>query len=846
MLTKKVIASLFAAGFLLLFNGGYPTPSKYEGMIIRKIEFVGLKNVDEGDLFAELEDTDIAENYPLKASEMKTAIKKVFHKGEFENVMVEIEEYKDGIRLRFICKERPEIRDIEYKGIEKLSEVDLSTLVLVKEGEVLRINLLEDSIKKIIAKYKEEGYFNAVVEYRLKKDEEKNSVKVVFLIDEGEEIKIEKISILGARKIPADDLIGKMETNENRWFTDGTFRKDKYEEDKGKIIAYYKEKGYLDAQIVEDEVEYEWKDPSAEDERAIFITIKVTEGEKYYFDKYTIAGNKVFDTPTLEEGFEQKDSGDVFNNTKFEMDRQNISFLYASKGYIFARVVPKRTITEREVEDDGVMVTRKFVTINFEIEEGKQAYIEHIIIKGNQKTKDYVIKRELIIEEGELFNSSKVQKSRERVFNLGFFKQVNFDIRPGSREDYMNLIVDVEEQPTGTISLGGGYGTNSGFSIFTDVSENNLLGYGNRVGCRFQYGPNNFSTTISYDNPWLFNYPVSWSLSIFYELYTFNNANSLFGNGTAEYERRSFGYSTGLSYKFFIDYGIGAIWRHSFRSYVNPSGNCSDEIFIDEALGIQEKRTITDYIYWDTRDNYMNPTKGWKAEFAVSFTGGAIIRGDDHFIKYSPDLYFYLTPFHLPFLKTHPCVFELRGNANFIKPPFQRRKIEKMQPNSENPWLELEDRLYLGGPETLRGWDYGASESGFPKSWQNGLYHEILYGAEFRVPIHPQMLWLVLFFDAGSLWSDKFWEGTITDSTQKEELETDRRNKLLYDITDFKNVDLMRYFRYGWGFGFKIQIPMMPLRFWFGRKLEWVGKDQGYFKEISGFNFQFGIGDMRF
>ncbi len=421
MFFKKITASILAGGFLLLFNGGYPAPSKYEGMIIRKIEFVGLKNIDEDDLFVELEETDIVENYPLMAAGMKDAIKKIFQKGEFENVLVEIEEYADGVRLRFICKERPEISELEFKGVKELSEVDLTTLVSVKEGDVLRINLLEDSIKKIIAKYKEEGFFNAVVEYRLKKDEEENTVKVDFLIDEGEEIKVEKITILGARKIPADDLTGKMETKEERWFTDGTFRKDKYEEDKGKVIADYKEEGYLDAQSVEAAVEYEWKDPEDEDERAIFITMKVTEGEKYYFDKYNVAGNQVFDTKTIESGFEQTKTGDVFDNTKFEMDRQGISFLYASKGYIFARVVPKRTITEREVEDDGVKETRKFVRIDFEIEEGRQAYIENIIIKGNQKTKDYVIKRELVIEEGELFNSAQVQKSWERVFNLVFF-----------------------------------------------------------------------------------------------------------------------------------------------------------------------------------------------------------------------------------------------------------------------------------------------------------------------------------------------------------------------------------------------------------------------------------------
>ncbi len=144
----------------------------------------------------------------------------------------------------------------------------------------------------------------------------------------------------------------------------------------------------------------------------------------------------------------------------------------------------------------GKKVKRKFVAVEFVIEEGSQAYVDMIIIKGNKKTKDKVIRREIVIKEGELFDSRKLQLSREKVYNLGFFKQVNIDVRPGSREGYMNLIVDVEEQPTGTISLGGGYGTTSGFSIFADVAENNLLGNGQRVGVRFEYGPER--TSISH------------------------------------------------------------------------------------------------------------------------------------------------------------------------------------------------------------------------------------------------------------------------------------------------------------------------------------------------------------
>jgi outer membrane protein insertion porin family len=342
-----------------------------------------------------------------------------------------------------------------------------------------------------------------------------------------------------------------METREKTFFRDGTFNIDVFEQDKDRILALYRERGFLDAQIIEDRVEYEWRNPQKQDVRGIFIIITIHEGEKYYFDGYTIEiesdnGKPLFTPESLLRGLQLNKVGDIFNDTLFQRDRQTISFRYASEGHIFARVVPNRTITEREVKVGGSPQTRKFVKIDFTISEGPKAYIENIIIKGNRKTKEKVIRRELIIKEGELFNAARMQLSRERVFNLGYFKQVNFDVRPGSRDGYMNLIVDVEEQPSGTISLGGGYGTTSGFSIFADITENNFLGRGQIAGIKFTYGPYMAAVTLSFIERWLFDWPVAFRTSISYGLYTFQES-SIFPTGTSvsEYQRQTFGYSLG-------------------------------------------------------------------------------------------------------------------------------------------------------------------------------------------------------------------------------------------------------------------------------------------------------------
>ncbi len=835
------VLALFLAAYAALndFSGNvYSQNSRYEGKIVRKIEFTGNESVSSGALLYAMK-TSIG--YPLNSAEVRQDIKEVFDKGQFEKVDVEIEEVPDGVKLRFICKERARINSIDFKGNDEFVDTDLEASIPVKAGDVFRTDLLEKGAKAIKAKYDAQGLFNAVVSYRTDEVDSGRDVKVSFIIDEGEEIVVKKISILGTRKIDSDDLLDLMTTKEEGLFRDGAFKKEEYEMDKDKILAYYRENGYLDAQITGEKVEYEWDNPAEKQTRVIFIVLNVDEGDKYFFDGYTVkveSEKPVYTPEALMKNFKLKEKGELFNDTMFQQDRQSISFKYASQGYIFARVVPEKKIIEREIVSDGETVKRKFVKVDITITEGTKAYVENIIIKGNQKTKDHVIRRELLIKEGELFNSDLMQLSREKVYNLGYFKQVNFDVRPGSREGQMNLVVDVEEQPSGTISLGGGYGTTSGFSIFADITENNFMGNGQIAGIKFSYGPYTSSITLSFTERWLFNKPIAFNSSISYGLYTYEES-SIFpsGSDTSEYQKQTFGYSLGLSYRFWYYFQVGTSWYHVFKSYINPTGNSPDYIFEYESLGVQEKRTQTVYLYRDTKNNYLNPTSGTRVGMSVGFTGG-FLGGGDHFMELNPELYAYYSPFNLPFLESHPCVFEFRANGTFLMQPIGSVN----QDYSKNEWLDSDDRLRMGGPETIRGWDY--YDTAFPKSWANaGLYHRVLYGLEFRVPIHPQMLWLAFFFDAGSLWSDNQWEKQIVSDTYRKYINNDKENGDLHNIGQFFDTDLLQYFRYSYGAGLRVQIPMMPLRFWFGKKMIYDGDK---FCNIGGWTFQFQIGDIRY
>jgi outer membrane protein insertion porin family len=917
MILIAVAVASSSAVFFLSGSRAFSVSSRFEGKTIKKIEFVAVRkisggkeevvkfnNVDGQSLIAsenrknainknnksEITYDVIDTEEPLRSDRVRDTIKLLFSEGKLSDVRVEVQEFGDGVVVRFFCEELPLVSKIEFKGLDKVMETELKEKVLLKEGEPYRRDLMEKSLPAIKKQYFEKGLFNCVLDYKIDTDPDKTdgSIKVTVIIDEGEDVKIAKVSILGANQIHDYELRTFIETKEKKMLDDGNYKQEVFEQDKQKVIAYYKQNGFLNAEIINDpnQIEYNWENPddTGSAVRAVYITLKIREGERYYFDGYEVKGitgtigdkeNDEFittDKALASFGLKKRNASDpserlgvligtssnmdtVLDNTLLEKDRYNLGMEYAHYGHLNARITP--TFVER-VEDrdvNGRIEKRKFRKYTFTVSEGTPSRIEKIYIRGCKKTKEKVVRREVLLKEesnghAELFDSYKMQMTRERIFNLGFFKEVNIDIRPGSAEDKVNVIIDVQEQPTGTISLGGSWASQSGFSIFADLGEKNLMGTGRSVHLKVSYGPTVMSTTVGFTEPWLMDYPIAFSSSVFFSRRNWTDSNSIFPNSSesAYYTRQTYGYSLGLAYRFWYFFTTGINWTHSWKNIIDADGSCSDTIFIEKSLGIQVKREISTYINYDSRNNYLNPTKGLRATFEVGMIGGVLLRGDDHFMRYSPGIECFYSPFNIPFTENYPIVLEFRASATFLAPPFMRNRVARMQSQERNPWLESDDFLYVGGAGLqgtgiLRGWEWG--DTSFPDSWNHGLFHQVLYGAELRIPIQPQYLWTAFFFDAGSLWGDSFWDRHQTDEVESM-FAKDKASGKMYDIDQFSKVKLMPYFRYSWGFGFKIQIPMMPLRFWFGQKLLWSGTNHGYFKSISGFNFQFSIGDMVF
>ncbi|GIX42847.1 MAG: hypothetical protein KatS3mg129_2580 [Leptospiraceae bacterium] len=1014
----------------------------YIGKRIISIRIYGLNNVSEFDVRDEL---PFKEGSILKEEDLNLAVQNLYNTGNFENVRIFAKIINDNeIQINIVLKELPRIEEIKIIGEEELYEADLKTLLPFKEGDVYNPQDVKNGVDVLKTKYLEEGFFLANIWY---KTEIKNeSVIVKYYIDEGKNIPIAKINIIGLKHLNPNEIIDILEQKEEGLFEDGIFQESKFEEDKFRIIAYAKSKGYVNAEIDPEGTGYEirWRNPKKKEEgRVVIITYKINEGDIRYFGGYSIEHdplyiNKELNPPERKNKekirpiyepekllnmleFQPDNAGDIFDETRYFRDRNTLQQAYSTQGYVFAQIQPYYTnfpLTKENIEKyksckdikapqteeektckniansldleklenilkedpskEGIILRH----VHFVIRENNRAYIENIIIKGMKKTKEKVIRRQLLIKEGQLFNSALVEKSRERIYNLGYFKEVNLEMRPGSDDKKMNLIISVEEQPTGTITMGGTYGTQSGFSVFTEVGENNLFGTGQRLSGKLQYGPTVRTISVSWTEPWFYeecdnitgrywffkqksfdeasdfktllllienfknenptlatslevaikdelktkdfseikevsietldklkwrirrklygfvskeekcyrSVPKPWSLSLYAgyssqrletsALSVSNDPYDLYESAFYDYNAFSLGVGVG--------HALGIYWSHYHRysptwsTITRPTALSDNSVIQRSNLGWQFKSSLTNGISYSSIDNYLNPTRGSTMDLSIE-TVGQFLGGDDHFNRYKFVFTNYQRLGDYTFgglirnnkLQRWAITLEARISLTFTH---ETTPYNKKQNKESNPYLERSDRLFLGGYETIRGYDYG-NDRQFPQPWYQfgGVNHLLLGSLELRFPIEPTTLWFVMFLDAGGGYINlgeltgnekeyvenykenvrKLFEGrTITDIYLTEKFDTIRNARYFYESrTDWndpsryvlsqRNVALDRLL-YSVGIGLRVQIPVLPIRLFLAQKRYYkkghllpIPKDDKY-------NFVFGIGDYRF
>ena len=632
-----------------------------------------------------------------------------------------------GLDLLIRVKEYPRLKDVIIKGNDALSKKDVEEQLNTYRSMVVSDYKLFNMREKLLKKYHDEGYLLAEVKIDTV-SAGKQYVNLIVNIDEGKEVQVKKIRFHGNKHFSDSKLKGQMkEIKEDRWWRSADFDPKKFEEDKKKIIAFYKNHGFRDAEIVKDSISY------SPDKSDLYIDIWIDEGHKYYFGDITFEGNTIFSDEALKAALDI-DKGDVYNQKKYDEGvRDRLQKMYYNQGYLFANIQPRE-----------IPVGPDTLNIHFKIIEGNVVRIKQIIVEGNTKTNEKVIRREFKIHPGDVFNSSKLERSIRDITILNYFAYANPDVKLIPNDDrFVNLLVKVKEKSTDMANMSAGYSQRDGLIGSIGLTFNNFSlshpfsgGDGQRLVFDWQFGSIYRSISLSFTEPWMFNTPTLGGFSLF---------DTRRGGGYYPWDQKDRGASVRIGRRFYWpdNYFRGDwIFRYALSQISNirdPELAASYRSYFGET-GQTKQISLTQIITRDSRNNPEFPTHGSVNSLTTELSGGPL-GGDQDFFKTSVVSEWYLP---LPF----GLVLYSHNKYAFLLPLQKRTRIL------------YGEYFYLGGSglgfsEQLRGYDDGQvgplTTSGSPMGGKAMVRNTL----ELRFPISPNPTIFGLFFaEAGNAWRD--------------------------------------------------------------------------------------------
>jgi outer membrane protein insertion porin family len=590
-------------------------------------------------------------------------LKAVYGMGYFDDVRIEAENVPLGKIIIFTVKEKQTIRRIKIKGsLTIFDEKDLLDELTLRRGSILNINKIQNSIDRIESLYKEKNFHNVKADYEIV-ERDNNQADLIFRIKEGKKIRVKHILFSGNNAFKDKELKSKkvMKTREKGFFSwisgSGDLKREVLNEDVARITAFYHNHGYVRARVGEPKVEYK--------EDYIEITLKINEGPRFKVGKVDLEGDFLIPKEKLLERLKiQKE--EYYSRQIVRGDILMITDFYADAGYAYADVSP------RVSEDSEQLI----VNITYVIRKGKQVYFEEIIITGNRKTRDKVIRRQLRVYEQELFSGRRLRRSVRNLHRLDYFKDVKVNTAKGSASDKMILKIDVEEHSTGAFTFGGGYSNTEKVFIMASISQRNLFGRGQILDLRANWGDETKRYSINFTEPWMFDIPLTAGFKIY-------NWNSDFD----EYEKSSVGGALRLGYPIFDFTRLSVSFARDVSEIeVIEAGELPQSIqeLVDE-FGEGEDiitNSVTTSLSYDSRNRAFSPTEGQDHRLIVEFAG---FGGDIQFFKSIGELGWYL-----------PLAEALTG--------FIHAKGGYGREGDEGIWPDYE-RFFLGGINSLRGFD---------------------------------------------------------------------------------------------------------------------------------------------
>ena len=676
-------------------------------------------------------------------------VKAIFRMGYFDDVRAELS--ADGV-LTYAVKEKPYVREVKIQGNSQLGKEKIETAFGIVPRSVLDRGKVIEGVEKVRKLYSDQGYVNARVDYAVT-TEANNQAVVVLDVLEGARLLIKRISFEGNKTFSESDLKDLMATKEESILSlvtnRGVLDRDMLTNDMAILANHYLDHGYIDHKFDEPVV------LRARD--GLEIVIRVHEGDQYRVGKVEIGGDLIEDgKETLKKV--RITSGQIFRGSRLREDITSLAEMYTNKGFAFAQVDPVTNVNAQDKNVDiALIVTR-----------GPPVYFNRVLVAGNNKTRDNVVRRELLATEQELFSSNKITQSRNALQRTGYFEDVQLTTKKTEHPDTVDLHVDVKEGSTGTFTLGAGYSSGDGFIFNASVAEKNFFGRGQGVSGNFSIGSTRQDFIFSFNEPYVNDSRMSMGFDAFNtkrEYNAFDERRLGFGVNTSyplKYASLPFfgGKSTRApgsdelpenSAPTIWDYMRGGVSYELTRETISGVDAGASQSIQDEK-GTSLTSAVTPGITYDSRDHFFNPTEGAKSAFLVKTAG---LGGDNRFLKADLSGHWYY-----PLLKDPKWggayVLSLGGGMGY------GIGFGKTSDPNELPLFE---RYFLGGMNSVRGFaersigpkaescvtDNSGTATCTNTSDVTGGDKSAFFNAEIMFPVMEQYgLRGVAFFDMGN------------------------------------------------------------------------------------------------
>ena len=671
------------------------------------------------------------EGDPYVRQALDDDVRNLYSTGFFDyDIRIGEEVTPDGVDVTFFVRGKPKLTAINFVGNKKFSTRKLSKKLTSKVGEPLDERKLFMDAQEIKRMYQKSGYPQTQVRYQTPQvDERVGRATVTFEISESPKIKIGDVYFEGAYAFSQRKLRKQIKTRRHwmfSWLTGtGVLKDEQLDEDKDRLAEFYRDAGYIDFELKE--VRYLYENP-----RKVVVDFVISEGGKYRVGAIDFKGVTILATNDILRRLKMP-VGTVFTPKGLQKDVNMIQDLYGAKGYIgeggmdHVTVIPRRNANTQTGTMDLV----------YDVEEGQRSYIEKIEIKGNTKTKDRVIRRELSVAPGEPFDMVKVKLSRQRIEGLRFFDRVETQPEPTEvAADRKNLVVSVNEVNTGNFSVGAGFSSLDSILGFVEVRQENFdlfnppwfQGGGQKLRLRAQFGAKREDYELTFIEPWLFGRKLTFSTDLYHRDLRFVSLNDL-------YNLRRSGAKFGLSRALGSDFLIGGVsYTIENVSIYDVSTNASPAIRQEAGSRLVSK--VGASLAYDTRNSALLPNKGQKTELRAEVAGGPL-GGDTDFYKFELGSAWYFRGFGTGH------VLELGARAGVV------------DSYDNSPRVPLFDRWFLGGIDSLRGYRYRQvgprDNTGEPLGGNTYWFGS----AEYSIPI-VEFLRFAVFYDIGMVYPDAY------------------------------------------------------------------------------------------